>query len=88
MWGIPRMPHYQDWIPYGFTLGGIALVVLYLSFGLGSLGIFGLVSGGMGWGTTDVHNQKTFRVGLTTFFLAIGLVWGYMKLMELTWRLW
>ncbi len=32
VWGLPRIPHYQDWMPYGYELGGMALVAMYLSF--------------------------------------------------------
>lgn len=88
VWGLPRMPHYQDWMPYGYKLGGMALVMMYLSLGLGSLGIYSLVAGGMGWGATVVQNRKAFRVGFTALVLASGLVWGYMKLMALTLKLW
>ena len=86
-WGLPRMPHYQDWMPYGYELGGIALVVMYLSFGLASLGIYGLVAGGMHWGTTVSQNRSAFRMGLIALVLASGFVWGYMKLMALTLKL-
>ncbi len=88
VWGLPRMPHYQDWMPYGYKLGGIALVVMYLSFGLGSLGVYSLVAGGMGWGTTVTQNRKIFRLGFTALVLALGLGWSYMKLMSLTLQLW
>lgn len=87
VWGLPRIPHYQDWMPYGYELGGMALVAMYLSFGLGSLGIYGLVAGGMRWGATVSQNRKAFRVGLTALVLAAGLVWCYTKLMVLTLKL-
>ena len=46
---LPKIPYYQDWMPYGYDLGGMALVVLYLSFGFLSLGLYGLVMGGLSW---------------------------------------
>jgi hypothetical protein len=74
-------------MPYGYELGGMALVMIYLSFGLGSFGIYGLVAGGMRWGATLSQSRKAFRVGVTALVLASGLVWGYMKLMDLTLQL-
>jgi len=44
---LPKIPFYQDWMPYGYDLGGLALVVLYLSLGFWTLGLYGLVTGGM-----------------------------------------
>jgi hypothetical protein len=46
---LPKIPYYQDWMPYRYDLGGMALVVLYLSFGFLNLGLYGLVMGGLSW---------------------------------------
>lgn len=84
VWGLPRLPYYQGWMPYGYELGGMALVLLYLFFGLGSLGIYGCIAGVMRWGGTVSQNRKVFRIGFTSIILASSFVWSYMKLMAMT----
>ena len=78
------MPHYQDWIPYGYELGGIALVSLYLSFGFGSLGLYGLTMGGLNRRSEPLKARRATKIGLVALSLAIGTVWCYLKFMDLT----
>lgn len=84
VWGLPGMPYYQDWMPYGYELGGMALVVLYLSFGFLSLGLYGLVMGGLSWRSDSSKSRRAFNIGLASLGLVTGLVWCYLKLMNLT----
>jgi len=81
---LPEAPFYQDWMPYGYDLGGMALVLMYLSFGFGSLGLYGLVVGGLGWRSDSLKSCRAFKIGLVALGLATGLVWCYVKLMNLT----
>ncbi len=87
VWGLPRIPHYQVWMPYGYELGGLALVLLYLSLGMWSLGIYGVAAGVMRWGVSLSHNRKAFKIGFTSLLLASGVTWCYMKLMAFTLKL-
>ncbi len=77
---LPKFPYYQVWMPYGYDLGGIALVILYLSIGFGSLGFYGL----MGWLTSTPTNHFSLKVGTAGLGLAVGLICCYLKLMDLT----
>ena len=81
---LPKIPFYQDWMPYGYDLGGMALVVLYLSFGFLSLGLYGLVMGGLSWRSDPLKSRRAFNIGLASLGLVTGLVWCYLKLMNLT----
>lgn len=87
VWGLPRLPYYQDWMPYGYELGGIAFVLLYLSFGMVSLGMYGIIAGLNRWGATVSQNWKIIRIGFTSIVLALGFIWSYMKLMSMTLKL-
>ena len=84
---LPKMPFYENWMPYGYDLGGVALVVLYLSCGLGSLGFYGLMTGVLSFRSNSLKSKQALKVGSVALCLAIGLVWGYGKLMQLTLRL-
>jgi len=81
---LPEIPFYQDWMPYGYELGGMALVILYLAFGFGSLGLYGLVIGGSNWITASLKRPCAFKIGIGALALATGLMWCYLKLMDLT----
>ncbi len=87
VWVLPRLPHYQDWMPYGYELGGVALVLLYLSFGMGSLGMYGLIAGCNRWGATVDQNWKIVQIGFIAIVLASGFMWSYLKLMSMTLKL-
>ena len=80
---LPKIPFYQVWMPYGYDLGGLALVVLYFSFGFLSLGLYGLVMGGLSWRSDFLRSRRAFKIGLTSLGLVTGLVWCYLKLMNL-----
>ena len=80
---LPKIPFYQVWMPYGYDLGGLALVVLYLSFGFLSLGLYGLVMGGLSWKSDSLKRLRAFKIGLVSLGLVTGLVWCYLKLMNL-----
>ena len=81
---FPKIPFYQDWMPYGYDLGGTALVVLYLSFGFFSLGMYGLVMGGLSLRSAPLKSRRAFNLGLASLVLVTGLVWCYLKLMNLS----
>ena len=81
---LPKIPYYQDWVPYRYDLGGIALVVLYLSFGFLNLGLYGLVMGGLSWRSDSLKSRRAFKIGLACVGGVIGLVWCYLKWMNLT----
>jgi hypothetical protein len=80
---LPKIPFYQDWMPYGYDLGGLALVAVYLSFGFLSLGLYGLVMGGLSWSSDSLRSRRAFKIGLASLGLVTGLVWCYLKLMNL-----
>ena len=80
---LPNVPFYEVGMPSRYELGGMALVVLYLSFGFGSLGLYGLVMAGLGWKLSP-PNPKTFKIGLAAISLAAALVWCYLTLMDFT----
>ncbi len=84
VWGLPRLPHYQAWMPYGYTLGGLALVAVYLAIGFGSLGLYGLALGILNGKCHSFQTSRKIKVGFIALSLAIGLLWYYMKLMDLT----
>lgn len=77
---LPEIPFYQDWMPYGYELGGVSLVMLYLSCGFGSLGLYGLVS----WMTASQKKPFILKMGMASFGLTAALMWCYGKLMNLT----
>ena len=81
---LPKFPFYQDWMPYGYDLGGLALVVLYLSLGFWSFGLYSLVTGGMSWKSVSQKRRYAFKMGMAALGFASGLVWLYLKLMNLT----
>ena len=80
---LPQIPFYQDWMPYGYDFGGLALVAVYLSFGFLSLGLYGLVMGGLSWRSDSLRSRRAFKIGLASLGLVTGLVWCYLKLMNL-----
>jgi hypothetical protein len=84
---LPKIPFYQDWMPYGYDFGGMALVVLYLSFGFLSLGLYGIVMGGLGWKWDSFKSRRAFNLGLTSLGLVMGLVWCYLQLINIMRRL-
>ncbi len=84
IWGIPRAPHYQEWMPYGYDLGGIALVLLYWSVGFISLGIQGLVISGMYWKSDSLQSRHVISMGAIPLGVGMGLIWCYKKLMDFT----
>ena len=77
---LPEIPYYQNWMPYGYELGGVSLVMIYLSCGFGSLGLYGLVS----WMTASQKKPFILKVGMVSFGLTAALMWCYGKLMNLT----
>ena len=81
---LPKAPHYQNWMPYGYELGGMALVMLYLSLGFASLGLYGLVSGWLSGKVVLQKSRKTLKIGMIALGVAAGLVWCYLTLMNLT----
>ncbi len=80
---LPQVPYYQDWMPYGYDLGGTALVVLYLAFGFFSLGAYGLSIGGRRFEMPLGKNPRPIRIGLVATAVGLGLLWSYGKLMDL-----
>ncbi len=84
VWGLPRLPHYQAWMSYGHELGGLALVVIYLAIGFSSLGLYGLAMGTMNGRSNSLQTYRGIKIGSVALSMAIGLVWCYLKLMDLT----
>ncbi len=84
VWGIPWMPHYQTWMPYGYDLGGIALVVLYCSVGFVSLGLHGLVMSVVYRKPASLQRGQVLSISVVTLGIGMGLVWFYNKLMAFT----
>ena len=70
-------------MPYGYDLGGMALVVLYLSFGFLGLGLYGLGMGGLNWGSDSFKSRRAFNMGLSSLGLVMGLVWCYLQLINI-----
>ena len=84
VWGLPRIPYYQDWLPYGYDLGGPALVALYMALGFGSLGMFGLVIGFMRLEQNSKQRHRALLLGGGGFVLAWTFAGLYMFLMEVS----
>ena len=84
LWGLPRIPHYQDWLPYGYDLGGPALVALYMALGFGSLGMFGLVTGFIRLEYSPERRHRALLLGGGGFVLAGSFVGLYMFLMNVS----
>lgn len=81
---LPNIPFYQAGMSFRYELGGMALVVIYLSFGFGSLGLYGLVMAGLGWKLPSPRTSKTLKIGLAAISFAVALVWCYLTFMDLT----
>ena len=71
-------------MPYGYELGGMALVMLYLSLGFGSLGLYGLVSGWLSGMAVSQKSRGALKIGMIALGVTAGLVWCYLTLMDLT----
>ncbi len=82
-WVLPQVPFYKNWMPYGYDLGGIALVMMYISFGFVSLGLYGLFLGGLSWRSDSVQSWQALKIGSAAISLGLGLIWCYLALMEL-----
>lgn len=84
IWILPQVPFYHQWMPYRYELGGMALVLMYMSFGLVSLGLYGLVLGGLSWRSNSEAGRRALKFGMAGISLAMGLIWCYLVLMSLT----
>ena len=85
---LPKAPFYQTWMPYGYELGGLALVMLYLSLGFWSLGFYGVLMGGLGWKSVPPKCRGALKMGIASLGIAVGLGWCYVKVMTLMVNLW
>ena len=84
VWGLPGVPYYQDWLPYGYDLGGPALVALYMALGFLSLGMFGMVTGLMGLEKSREQRHRALLLGGGGVVLAWAFGGLYMILMDIS----
>ncbi len=84
IWILPNMPFYHQWMPHWYDWGGMALVLLYLSFGLVSLGLYGVILGGLSCRSNLETRRRALKIGMMGIGLAMGLIGCYLALMEFT----
>lgn len=84
--GLPRVPYYQEGLPYIYALGGMALVTWYIGVGFLILGLYFLVMGcvSAGWFLSKRLHAALF--GGVALILAGGCHWFYLLLLEMSVR--
>ena len=84
--GLPRVPYYQEGLPYIYDLGGMALVAWFIGLGFLILGLYFVVMGcvSAGW----VLNRRLTAVlfGGVALIFAGGCHWFYLMLLEMSVR--
>ena len=68
--GLPRVPHYQEGLPYLQDLGGPALVSWYIGLGFFSLGVFGVTTGLTERGASFQRRVRSWSLGVGSLILS------------------
>lgn len=84
--GLPRVPYYQEGLPYIYALGGMALVVWFIGLGFLMLGLYSLVMGCVGVGWFLSKRLQAVLLGGVALILAGGCHWFYLLLLEMSIR--
>lgn len=84
--GLPRVPYYQEGLPYIYDLGGMALVIWYLGLGFLILGLNFIVMGCVSAGWFPSRRLHGLLFGGVALILAGGCHWSYLILLEMSVR--
>ncbi|MCB9775174.1 MAG: hypothetical protein H6750_12750 [Nitrospiraceae bacterium] len=84
--GLPRVPYYQEGLPYIYALGGMALVAWYIGVGFLILGLYFLVMGCVRAGWFLSRRLHAVLLGGVALILAGGCHWFYLTLLEMSIR--
>ena len=84
--GLPRLPYYQEGLPYIYDLGGMALVVWYIGLGFLILGVYFIVMGGVSAGWFLSRRLHAVFFGGVALILGGGCHWLYLMLLEMSVR--
>jgi hypothetical protein len=82
--GLPRVPYYQEGLPYVYDLGGMALVIWYMGLGFLILGLYIIVRGCL---SAKVFLRRRFHAllyGGAALIIAGGCQWLYLILLEMS----
>ncbi len=81
--GLPRVPYYQEGLPYIYDLGGMALVA-YIGLGFLILGLYVIVLGCVNAGLFLSRRLPALLFGGAALILAGGCHWLYLILLEMS----
>lgn len=84
--GLPRVPYYQEGLPYIYDLGGMALVAWYIGLGFLILGLYFIVLGCVSAGLFLNRRLHALLFGGVALILAGGCHWLYLILLEMSVR--
>lgn len=84
--GLPRLPYYQEGLPYIYDLGGMALVTWYIGLGFLILGLYFVVMGCVGGRWFVSRGLPAVLFGGVALILAGGCHWFYLMLLEMSLR--
>lgn len=82
--GLPRVPYYQEGLPYVYDLGGMALVAWYIGLGFLILGLYFILMGCVSAGWFLSRRVHTVLFGGAALILAGGCHWFYLILLEMS----
>lgn len=84
--GLPRVPYYQEGLPYIYDLGGMALVAWYIGLGFLIFGLYFLVMGCVRAGLILSLRLQALLFGGVAVILGGGCHWLYLILLEMSVR--
>jgi hypothetical protein len=84
--GLPRVPYYQQGLPYIYDLGGMALVIWFIGLGFLILGLYFVVMGCVSAGWFLSRRLSAVLFGGMSLILAGGCHWFYLLLLEMSVR--
>ncbi|MDT3779551.1 hypothetical protein PJI16_18460 [Nitrospira sp. MA-1] len=84
--GLPRVPYYQQGLPYIYDLGGMALVVWFIGLGLLILGLYFVVMGIVGAEWFLSRRLSAVLFGGAALILGECCHWLYLFLLEMSVR--
>ncbi|MGP0595177.1 hypothetical protein ACTRXD_21865 [Nitrospira sp. T9] len=82
--GLPRVPYYQEGLPYIYDLGGLALVAWFIGFGFLILGLYFVVMGCVSAGWFLSRRLSAVLFGGVALIFAGGCYWFYLILLEMS----
>lgn len=84
LWGLPRVPYYQEGLPYIYDLGGPALVAWHIGLGFLSLGLYVIVTACVSVCVSRVKRLQALLFGGGALILAGGFSWLYLILLRIS----